>query len=234
METFWLGVIWFSAFLLSTTLHEAAHALAALKMGDKTAYFAGQVTVDPLPHIRREPLGMVLVPILSFIYGGYTWMIGWASAPYDPFWARKYPKRAAYMALAGPLANLALVLLSVAAIHLGLYLEIFFEPNQIITSSVVGAYDEGLPATLATFVSVMFSLNLLLFLFNLIPLPPLDGSNLYPFIVGEETAHKIMDFLQQPGIGIIGLVIAWFLFGDIFGPVHLFAINLLYPGLTYE
>ena len=60
------GIAWYAVFLFSTTLHEASHAFAALKMGDDTAHRGGQVTLDPTPHIRREPVGMVFVPILSF------------------------------------------------------------------------------------------------------------------------------------------------------------------------
>lgn len=98
------GLLWYIVFIFSTTLHEASHALAALKLGDRTAHEGGQVTLNPIPHIRREPIGTVAVPIISFILGG--WMIGWASVPYNYAWSLKYPKKAAKMALAGPLANL--------------------------------------------------------------------------------------------------------------------------------
>ena len=68
------GLLWYIAFLFSTTCHEAAHAWAAKRGGDTTAYAGGQVTLDPLPHIRREPFGMVMMPWLSFLSGG--WMMG--------------------------------------------------------------------------------------------------------------------------------------------------------------
>jgi len=102
------GVVWYFVFVFSTVLHEAAHAFAALKLGDDTAARGGQVSLDPAPHMTREPFGMIIVPLCSYLMGG--WMFGWASAPYDPDWARTYPKRAAWMALAGPLSNLLLVL----------------------------------------------------------------------------------------------------------------------------
>lgn len=76
------GLVWYIVFLLSTTCHEAAHAWAAKLGGDLTAFHGGQVSLDPVPHIRREPFGMVVFPILSYVMGG--WMMGWASAPYDP------------------------------------------------------------------------------------------------------------------------------------------------------
>src|SRR5256885_2129501 len=104
------GAAWYVVFLFSTTVHEASHAFTALRLGDDTAYRGGQVTLDPTPHIRREPFGMVLVPLLSYFFGG--WMIGWASAPYDQQWALRYPKRSGLMALAGPAANLILVIVA--------------------------------------------------------------------------------------------------------------------------
>ena len=67
------GLIWYVVFLLSTTCHEAAHALAAKWGGDLTAFHGGQVSLDPVPHIRREPFGMVVFPILSYAMGG--WMM---------------------------------------------------------------------------------------------------------------------------------------------------------------
>ena len=88
-----LGLTWFVVFLFSTTLHEAGHAWAAYKLGDRTAYEGGQVSLNPLPHIQREPVGMILVPLFTFV--SMHWMMGWASAPYDPVWAHRYPKRAA-------------------------------------------------------------------------------------------------------------------------------------------
>src|SRR4029078_5963909 len=94
------GVLWFLAFLFSTTVHEAMHAWAALKGGDPTAYHAGQVSLSPLPHIRRERFGMLILTLLTAVTR--RWAIGWASTPYDPHWAARYPRRAAWMAAAGP------------------------------------------------------------------------------------------------------------------------------------
>src|SRR4026207_1369115 len=103
------GFLWFLAFLFSTTIHEAMHALAALKGGDPTAYHGGQVSLSPIPHIRREPIGMLGLPpapVPTALTQG--WAIGWASTPYDTRWATRYPKRAALMAAAGPAGNLSI------------------------------------------------------------------------------------------------------------------------------
>ena len=99
-----LGLAWYVVFVLSLSFHEAAHAFAAMKLGDKTAYYGGQVSLHPFAHIRREPIGMIVLPIISYILNG--WMIGWASAPYDRAWAQRHPKREIMMAMAGPAANL--------------------------------------------------------------------------------------------------------------------------------
>lgn len=201
MDTLIYGINWFAVLLFSLTLHEASHALAALLLGDKTAYHSGQVTLDPIPHIQRERVGMVVVPIVSFILTNFSWMIGWASAPYDPLWAARHPRRAAYMALAGPLANLFLMLLAIIAVHIGIYFNIFYQPESITFTSIVGVYPDGIGPALATLVSILFSLNLILFIFNLFPLPPLDGSCLYTLVVDEKKAQRIMEFIHQPGAG---------------------------------
>src|SRR5262249_37653368 len=120
-----LAFIWYVAFLFSTTCHEASHALAAKLPGDETAARGGQVTLNPVPHIQREPFGMVVVPIISVILSKGSSLFGWASAPLDPEWERRYPKKAAIMAMAGPAANFLLMFLSVVAIQIGRAMHLF-------------------------------------------------------------------------------------------------------------
>ena len=86
------AVVFYLVFLFSTVLHEAAHAWTALRGGDPTAYHGGQVSLDPRPHIRREPFGMIMLPLISLAASG--WIFGYASAPYDPRWAEQHPRRA--------------------------------------------------------------------------------------------------------------------------------------------
>jgi hypothetical protein len=85
-------LIWYVVFVFSTTAHEAGHALVAYLGGDRTAYEGGQVTLDPMPHIRRSPFGMVVIPIITFLLSGGGYMFGFASAPYDAFWAQRNPR----------------------------------------------------------------------------------------------------------------------------------------------
>lgn len=220
------GLLWYVVFLFSTTLHEAAHAWSAMKMGDFTAYHGGQVTLNPTPHIRREPIGLVVVPILSFLLGG--WMMGWASAPYDPNWALRYPKRAALMALAGPASNFLLVLLAALFIRLGMAAGEFQIPDSVTFMRLTEATSEGAMMHVAAMLSVFFSLNLLLFIFNLLPFPPLDGSAAIPLLLSDNAARKYMTFVYSSGIAVIGFLIVWNFFGYIFRPVYRLAVSLLY------
>lgn len=227
-ETIVLGLVWYVVFLLAITCHEGAHAWAGKLGGDPTAFHAGQVTLNPVPHIAREPFGTVIVPILSFALGG--WMIGWASAPYDPFWAERHPRRAGLMALAGPAANLVLTIIAAAAIRGGLALGHFSPPERIGITQVVISTEPGVGAALATLLSIMFVLNLLLFLFNLLPVPPLDGASAVTLLMSEETGRRFRDFTQS--WGLIGLLLAWVLFGRLFSPLFVLALNGLYFGIT--
>lgn len=225
------GIKWYLAFVFSTTAHEAAHAWTALKLGDDTAHRGGQVTLDPTPHIKREPIGMVAVPILSYLLGG--WMIGWASAPYNPKWAMQYPKRAAAMSLAGPISNLIIVILAAVCIRIGMAGGYFEPPDRMTFARVVDAHTSG-GFFVASFLSIFFSLNVLLCTFNLLPLPPLDGSGVVMFFVSEEAAPRFLELLYSPALRMFGLFIAWRIFGVAFPAIQLAAVNLLYPGLHYQ
>ena len=231
-ETIALGLAWFLAFLFSTTAHEAAHALLAWRLGDPTAYQGGQVTMNPLPHMQREPFGMVLVPLLSYFAGG--WMMGWASAPYDPDWAERYPRRAAWMALAGPIANLTLAVASAALIAVGCWLGVFTSPESASFSAVTEAVQPGWTHGAATLLSIMMSLNLVLGFFNLMPLPPLDGAAALPLLLTDDWTHRWRAFAYGTGFTWMGLLIAWRVFGPLFEPIFLLSLNLLYPGADYR
>lgn len=224
-----LAAVWYVAFLLAITCHEGAHAWAAMLGGDLTAFREGQVSFSPIPHIQREPFGTIVVPIASYFLAG--WMMGWASAPYDPYWAQRYPRRAAWMAAAGPAANFLLMLVAAAGIRLGVWLDVFYAPERITYARVTAAHQGGILELAATFVSVMFVLNLLLFLFNLIPVPPLDGASIITLLMDERTAARFKEFTAS--YGLIGLMLAWYLFRYIFDPIYALALNLLYPGANY-
>jgi Zn-dependent protease len=226
------ALAFYVVFLFSTVLHEAAHAWAALLGGDPTAYQGGQVTLDPRPHIKREPFGMVVMPLISVVISG--WPFGFASAPYDPRWAMRHPRRAAWMALAGPGANLLLVLLAAVAIRVGHLAGVFQAPESVRFAHVTAAASDGIWAAAAFVVSVFFSMNLVLAALNLLPLPPLDGSAAVPLILSDSATGRYQNFLwRNPGLGVLGILLAWQVFDFVFDPIFLLAINLLYPGVRY-
>jgi Zn-dependent protease len=230
-STLSLGLVWYVAFLFSLTVHEASHALVALRLGDPTAYRGGQVTLNPVPHIRREPFGTVVVPVLSYLFAG--WMMGWASAPYDPRWAERHPRRAGWMALAGPVSNLLLVVLAGIGIRVGIAVGALEIPSRLGFTSVVAAAGPGVGEGLATFLSILFSLNLVLFLFNLVPVPPLDGSAVLQLVLERETAARWQEFLRQPMMSLVGIIIAWRAIGYVFGPAFAWSLRALYPELAF-
>jgi len=220
-----LGAIWYLAFLFSTTCHEAAHALAAKWGGDLTAFAGGQVTLNPVPHIQRSPFGMVVMPILSFLLGG--WMIGWASAPYDPSWQRRHPHRGAWMALAGPAANFTLMLLAAGAIRAGIAVGQFAPPASISSFSDLALSSAGDRTFVTSALSIFFVLNLLLGTFNLLPVPPLDGHAGIMLLMPESLALRYLDFVHEGSFTMIGLLIAWQAYPYIFGVVFPLGLRLL-------
>ena len=204
------GFIWYVAFLFSTTCHEASHALVAKWGGDETAALNGQVSLNPVPHIMREPFGMVLVPILFFLLNHSV--MGWASAPYDPSWERRHPRRAAWMALAGPAANFTLMLVAAIGLRLGIQYGWFGGSSRIV----------------GTVLLVFFQLNLLLGTFNLLPVPPLDGSTGIMLFMSEQRALRYLDWLRGNSFALAGLVVAMVVFWKFYGYVETFAIHLLF------
>jgi Zn-dependent protease len=232
-ELFALGALRYVVFLLSTTCHEAAHALVAKTGGDETAFHGGQVTLNPVPHIRREPFGMVVVPLLSLVSGGG--LIGWASAPYDPLWEQRHPKRAAWMSLAGPGANFSLVLIAALFMHIGLYSGVFRAPEYLNNVQLVEAATPGFMEAVAKFVSVLFSLNLLLGAFNLIPFPPLDGFSVAGLFMTESGAARWYQWGHSlRAYSFIGLLIGWQLFERIYTPIFVTGLRLLYPSAGFH
>ena len=218
------GIVWYAVFVFSATAHEAAHAWAAKRGGDPTAYLGGQVSLDPLPHIRREPFGMVLMPILSYLRS-FDWMFGWASAPYDPTWALRHPGKAAWMSLAGPAANLTIAIVAGLLIRAGLAAGEFQPGYMAFHGIVVG---EGTAGSIAMILSILFSLNAVLFFFNLIPIPPLDGGSAIGLLLPDEAARRLQLAFMQPGIAIAGMLIAFFFGGRLIMPAVAWSIGLLF------
>jgi Zn-dependent protease len=201
-------------FVFSTTCHEAAHAFVAQRGGDDTASAHGHVTLDPMPHIFRSPWGMVVAPIIGIIYMGYP--LGWASVPYDSHWGQRYPLRRAGMSLAGPIANFTLAFLGIATLRILIEMGIFHLSGTGVHSGFV-YLNEGVaqnsPLSAAAFLlSNLFTLNLLLGAFNLLPLPPLDGAGVVEG-VSPRLLGSLYDRLREiPGHEFLGWIAASQLF----------------------
>ncbi len=210
---------WYLVFVVSTTLHEAAHALAALKLGDPTAYHGGQVSLDPRPHMKREPIGMIWVPLISFMVSGGG-LIGWASTPIDAEWAWRWPRRSALTSLAGPLANFAQALLAFVLLRIGLIAGVF--PSA-----------QGLWVVPFFILSIVLTLNLLLFLLNMVPVPPFDGGSVLMLFMDDGAARRWMARRVNRRNTAIVLLVVFFGFQYIFDPIMHLTVRLLYWDVSY-
>ena len=177
MEKFDFGliVITFIVFLFSTSCHEAAHAGMAYWWGDTTGKDAGQLTLNPFPHIQREPFGMLLLPLIMLFQSGGGMLMGWASTPVNPSQMRDTKWGTFWTSAAGPLTNLSLaivflLLLKVARTSLGASLGDMQEP--IVTFLWTGVW-----------------LNIVLTVLNFLPIPSLDGGNMLEVFLPYEAAQ---------------------------------------------
>lgn len=144
--------------IFSVMLHEVAHGAVALSLGDTTAKRAGRLTLDPRRHI--DPFGSVLLPILLFMLQS-PFLVGWAKpVPFNPAHLKNPKRDAGVIGIAGPLANLF-----IAAVF-GIFLRIVVASERI-----------EFPMTLILLFDIIVKINLFLAIFNLLPIPPLDGSN---------------------------------------------------------
>jgi Zn-dependent protease len=171
------AILVFGALIVSLTVHEAMHAWVAMLGGDLTAYRTGQVTLNPIPHIRREPFGMLALPLISLFLTNGQSCLGFAHAPYDPLWAARNPRKAALMSAAGPLGNVLL-----AAIAFGV----------LWLTGLPWSYESAEPLQRMAF--VFLYINVLLALFNLLPLPPLDGAGIVRGLV--PATGRLFDAIQ--------------------------------------
>jgi len=211
-------VIFMVVLLLAISAHEAAHAWMSHKFGDDTAYMLGRVTLNPVSH--TDPIGTLLIPAIAFIFGaiggalGSIPLIGWGKpTPVNPRKWTNYKTANVMVSVAGVLANLILLIIGIiiAKIMLSQGFQIFdfFGQSQ---------------NPFAIFIGNLMLLNLSLFVFNLLPFPPLDGSKILSTFL-PESFQPVFQLLEQFGFIILMLFIYLGLFSLILRP---FLIGLIY------
>jgi Zn-dependent protease len=167
------------AFLIALVVHEYAHAWMAHRFGDTTSEYMGRLTLNPAAHI--DPLGTIAFPLLSIVTGSSIFF-GWAKpVPIDTARFSNYRKGLFWVSFAGPLSNLIL----------GLFTAFALVGFQVFVPETFGFY-EGLKAMLFSLLLLNFSLAI----FNLIPIPPLDGSNIVLSFLSDSAARHYMAFQQ--------------------------------------
>src|SRR5712692_11021168 len=173
-------VLQLPALLISVTVHELAHALVADRLGDPTARRLGRITLNPLPHI--DPLGA-----LAFVIAGF----GWAKPVPVNAANLGHPRRdMAWVAAAGPLSNFLVAFLALAALRVA------------ASSGLVGARDD----VVAQVLLFIYYFNIGIGVFNLIPLPPLDGGHFLPFLLPARAAGLVRGVEQYGAIILLLLV----------------------------
>jgi Zn-dependent protease len=196
------------ALVLGLTLHEFMHAYAGHRLGDTTAKANGRLTLNPIAHI--DPFATLILPLGLILIGSPIVFAAAKPVPFNPWALRGGRWGAAAVAIAGPLTNLALAIMAAVAFAA--------LPYSVTEAAILGA---------------LITTNVALAIFNLIPLPPLDGSRvLYAFV--PASTREVMDRIEQGGmatIGIFVLVIYFTPVGAVLNGIILGVIRLLVPSI---
>jgi len=189
--------------IISVVIHEVAHGYSAYALGDPTAKHAGRLTLNPIPHI--DIIGSILVPAFLLLTGSSI-LFGWAKpVPFNPYNLKAGKWGPALVAIAGPASNLIIVLVFGLVIRFSAVLNIASTPFLEISSMIV-------------------ILNIALAVFNLIPIPPLDGSKIL-FALIPYKWHQVEEFLTRYQLVLVLFVIFFAI--DIIPPVITFIYSLI-------
>jgi Zn-dependent protease len=190
--------------ILSIVIHEVSHGYAALHYGDRTAEYQGRLTLNPLKHL--DPFGSVILPILLYISSSGSFVFGWAKpVPYNPHNLKPGRWPEAYVALAGPLSNIIIAIIFSILLRFTIPL--------------------GFGVGFFSIISLIVFINLTLAVFNLVPLPPLDGSKLLIALFPEKL-YQMRGFFERYGM-ILTLIFIFFIWQFV-APL----VGILYGVLT--
>jgi len=208
-EALALGLTQYVVLLFSLSFHESAHAWTALRQGDPTAQSLGRISLNPLVHI--DLIGTVVMPLLMIFTG--VPLLGWAKpTPVNPRFFRSLRRGQILVSGAGPLSNLLLALVFTA----GLFVAVRVLPRPLHEQPV------------AQLLSLGIQLNVLLAIFNLVPLPPLDGSHVFEWALPDGAGHRYMAMIRPySGFILLALVMSGALF-TVLSPLLNLVMGLLY------
>ena len=201
--------------LVSFPVHELSHALAAYRLGDSTARFMGRITLNPIAHF--DPIGGGMLALSAIISSG-GFFLGYAKpTPVNPVNLQGGRRGEAWVAAAGPLSNLVMAALVAAPLRL-------VDGSDALLAQLAAQPPLALVHNLAYF---FVAINVFLFIFNFIPIPPLDGWKVLTGLVDARTAYTLRQYEQY---AFLGLFLIIFLGGRVLGPIGGAVIDLLLGG----
>jgi Zn-dependent protease len=204
------SIFFLLALIFSIIVHEVSHGFAAEMLGDPTARLQGRLTLNPIPHI--DPIGSILIPAI-LLFSNSTFLFGWAKpVPYNPYNLRNQKWGEAIVAAAGPAVNILLALVFGLVVRFG---------------------TGTLSPEFITFAGVIVFINILLAFFNLIPIPPLDGSKLLKSLLSYRAGLVFQKFetLLMSG-GMLMMILFFWILMQFFGGFFSYALLFMYFIIT--
>jgi Zn-dependent protease len=204
------SIFFLLALIFSIIAHEVSHGFAAEMLGDPTARLQGRLTLNPIPHI--DPIGSILIPAI-LLFSNTSFLFGWAKpVPYNPYNLKNQKWGEAIVAAAGPAVNMLLALVFGLLVRFG---------------------SGTLPAEFIRLAGVIVFINILLAFFNLIPIPPLDGSKLLKSLLSYRAglAFQRFEALLMSG-GMLMMILFFWILMQFFGGFFSYALLLIYFSIT--
>ncbi len=187
--------------IFSVIAHEVSHGYMALTLGDHTAKMAGRLTINPIKHL--DPIGSFVVPLFTYILGGP--MFGWAKpVPYNPYNLKNQRWGDAYVAAAGPVTNLLIA---------------------VIFGAFINSFGGSIGASGVEIMTYIVDINIVLAVFNLCPIPPLDGYKIFKAIFAENRNTKLTHFFEKNSLLLLLAFV--FVLWQLFTPFIIFLHNII-------